>query len=102
MTNRSVIYNDTMPTAIADRLFYSNPLAVTRLVSKSKGDAEAVKEPERFDALERAGFKVTRYGDIVSHVHERFGGHYIDMGSCAKIANGLVRWVPFNQFGICD
>ena len=51
----------------------------------------AKAEPERFDALEKAGFKCIRYGDIVYQVFDRFGGHYMDVGASAKIANGLVR-----------
>jgi hypothetical protein len=51
----------------------------------------ASEEPERFDALERAGFKVERYGDLTHHINERLGGHYMDVGASAKIVKGLVR-----------
>lgn len=47
-------------------------------------------DPERFDALERAGFKTERYGDIAFQVNEKLGGHYMDVGASAKIAKGLV------------
>jgi hypothetical protein len=50
----------------------------------------ASTEPERFDALEQVGFKVIRYGDIVYQLYEKFGGHYMDVGASAKIANGQV------------
>ncbi|XHG08925.1 hypothetical protein AWENTII_012013 [Aspergillus wentii] len=86
----STLYNDTVPTATADRIFYSNPLVVSRLLAKANNDKQAAAEPDRFDSLERAGFKVDRYGDMISILHERFGGHYVDIGTSAKIAGGLV------------
>jgi hypothetical protein len=50
----------------------------------------AAQDPERFDALERAGFLVDRYGDLSYQLYHRRGGHYIDSGASAKIAAGLV------------
>ena len=48
-------------------------------------------EPERFDALEKAGFKLERDGSIAEYVLGRFGGHCVDVGSCAKITNGEIK-----------
>jgi hypothetical protein len=50
--------------------------------------AMARQEPERFDALEKAGFKTDRYGSITYHLYNRMGGHYMDVGASAKIAKG--------------
>jgi hypothetical protein len=50
----------------------------------------ARKDSERFDALEKVGFKVERFGDIVQTLYERMGGHYMDVGASAKISHGLV------------
>src|SRR6201999_1735003 len=36
-------------------------------------------------------FKVDRYGDLYSYLLERFGGHYVDVGCSARIANGEIR-----------
>lgn len=83
-------YNADVPTIDADRESYSMPYAVTRLMSRKALHASAAKEPERFDALERAGFKVERYGDIMYHICEKLGGHYMDVGCSDKIAKGLV------------
>lgn len=47
-------------------------------------------QPERWDALERAGFKVDPYGDIQDAINVRLGGHYIDVGTSTKISKGLV------------
>ena len=47
-------------------------------------------ELERFDSLERAGFKLDRDGDMASYLFGRFGGYYLDVGASAKISKGLV------------
>jgi hypothetical protein len=59
----------------------TNPLAVARITSMFVLNGMAKAEPERFDALEKAGFKVIRYGDIIYQVFDRFGGHYMDVGT---------------------
>lgn len=84
-------WNADFPTEIADQEMLTVPLAVIRLISMLVLHAMARAEPERFDALEKAGFKTVRYGDIIYQVFDRFGGHYMDVGASAKIANGLVR-----------
>ena len=84
------LYNTHIPTEHADRLSESVPMSVMRQLSfgllRSLVDAEA----EKFDALERAGFKLDRYGDIYHCLYERFGSHYIDIGASEKIGNGQV------------
>lgn len=69
---------------------FTDPLAVGRLIIRETLNNMAKKQPERFDALERAGFKTQRYGDIAHVINECLGGHYMDVGTSAKIANGLV------------
>lgn len=49
----------------ADRAQYSQVSTISRLLSMGALHAMASKEPERFEALEKAGFKVEQYGDIV-------------------------------------
>ncbi len=85
------MYNGQVPTEIADRSFSSNPLAVSRELTNTLLNGLARSHPERFDALERAGFKTERYGSIMHHVYERLGGHYLDVGVSAKIAQGLIH-----------
>jgi hypothetical protein len=53
-------------------------------------NSQAEQQPERFDALEKAGFLTERYGDIIHHLYERNGGHYMDVGTSAMIAQGKV------------
>ncbi|KAA8646787.1 hypothetical protein EYZ11_011409 [Aspergillus tanneri] len=84
-------YDGKVEIEDADREQYSQPLGISRLLSMKSLHAMASKEPERFDALERVGFKVERYGDIVYQLTEKMGGHYIDVGCSEKIAKGLIQ-----------
>lgn len=83
-------YNSKIPTEVADRAGNSNPYAVLDIMSQTGLSGLARKNPERFDALEKAGFKVDRYGSIMHHIANRMGGHYMDVGVSKKIANGEV------------
>ncbi|KAH8422092.1 flavin-containing monooxygenase [Colletotrichum scovillei] len=51
----------------------------------------AQENSARFDALERAGFKTERFGDIISVLYDKLGGHYIDVGTSAKISQGQIK-----------
>ncbi|CZR66219.1 related to flavin-containing monooxygenase [Phialocephala subalpina] len=84
-------YNAQKPTHEADRGTLTSPFAVAELMSCATLSAMASKEPERFDALERVGFKVERYGNIQDHIVNRLGGHYMDVGASKKIAEGLIK-----------
>ncbi|GAB7349290.1 hypothetical protein MBLNU459_g8434t2 [Dothideomycetes sp. NU459] len=84
-------YNDIIPTTVADRTSNWGPLAVARLLVNANLHAAARNQPERFDALERAGFCTERYGDLLYQLYVRLGGHYIDVGASAKIAKGLIK-----------
>lgn len=83
-------YNETIPTDLADKLGQTFPYAVSRLLFRGFLHHKAMSDSERFDALERAGFKVERYGDLAYHIFYRYGGHYVDVGASGKIAKGLV------------
>jgi hypothetical protein len=85
-----VTYNGTFPTDLADELTNSLPTAVVSRLQKGFLHHKATLEPERFDALDRAGFKVERYGTLAHHLYERLGGHYVDVGASGKISKGLV------------
>ncbi|KAF2228902.1 flavin-containing monooxygenase [Viridothelium virens] len=85
------LYNENFPTELADRHHATNPIAVSRLLANKGLHGKARREPERFDALEKAGFKVERYGDIMFNLYERSGGHYMDVGASEKIARGFIK-----------
>ena len=70
---------------------FSGPAALGRIMSSRFLHAKAAAEPERFDALEKTGFLLDRTGDLMYYLLERFGGHYMDVGTSAKIASGQVH-----------
>lgn len=85
-----MIYNGNIPTETSDRGMFTNPISIARLTSAKAFHTMARAEPGRWEGLERAGFKVDPYGDIQDAVNVRLGGHYIDIGTSAKISKGLV------------
>jgi len=100
------IYNDKVPTALADMMSMSSPSAVLRLMAMRAISKFASEEPERFDKLEANGFRVERNMDLYSCLFERFGGHYIDVGVSKKIADGEIKMksdakaVSFTETGL--
>lgn len=71
-------------------MLFSSPLAIARKMAQQRITPWVSADSKRFDALELAGFKVERFGDMYYHLNERLGGHYVDVGASAKIAQGLV------------
>lgn len=90
------IYNETSYIEDADRQIMALPIVVTRLAALHGGKPLVDAEPERFDSLERAGFRVERYGDLWKLLTDRLGGHYMDVGASAKVSAGLVSFLPSN------
>jgi len=74
----------------------TQPYAIADLISQKVLHGMAAREPERYESLERAGFKVDPYGSITHALYHRLGGHYMDVGASAKISQGLVSL--FNVF----
>lgn len=85
------VYNANIPTTISDKLSFIGPHGVQRLTSMTVIHSFACRDSERFEALEKAGFRVDAFGDPYWHIVERLGGHYMDVGASAKISQGLVR-----------
>ncbi|KAJ4345202.1 uncharacterized protein N0V89_011331 [Didymosphaeria variabile] len=84
------IYNEFVPTEVADRLFFSGPAVLGRTMGNKVLRNKAEKAWERFEALKRAGFRIDEEGDMSYYIFERLGGHYMDVGASAKISKGLV------------
>lgn len=82
------LYNPEHSIEEADRQVMAMPITVTRAASLHGNSGLADLEPERFDALERAGFRVERYGDLWKLLSDRLGGHYMDVGASERISNG--------------
>jgi hypothetical protein len=93
---RSVTYNATIPTEVADRSSQTQPFAILDLLSLAGLGKTIRANPARFDALENAGFKLDRYGSITDCLYNRGGGHYVDVGASEKISHGLVCFTPQN------
>ena len=87
------VYNDNMPITLSDTMMVSNPTAITRLMAKRILGKMMTEQQERFDALERQGFRVIHAQDfdLYNSLLERFGSHYIDVGVSKKIADGLIK-----------
>jgi len=86
-----VHYRRDTDIAEADRESFTYPNKVMRDIVNRATWNGIKNNAERFDALERAGFKVERYGDIYNNLYVRFGGHYVDIGACARIVKGEIK-----------
>ncbi|OQV09860.1 hypothetical protein CLAIMM_13940 [Cladophialophora immunda] len=84
-------YNAETPTEMADRESFTFPASIRRQIMMNYLHTMARNDSERFDALQKAGFDVERYGDLMHVLFERLGGHYMDVGTSAKISKGLIK-----------
>lgn len=91
---QELTYNAKVPLAVADRLGQSNPNAVLRLLIMTRMHAMIRQNMGRFEALQKAGFRVNLSCDPLWHLLERLGGLYMDVGTGKKIADGLVGSPP--------
>lgn len=81
---------------MADRIQFSTPIVIGSQRLNHNLHAMVRADPDRFDALERKGFKTERYGDVVYHLNERLGGFHMDVGASAKVADGRVSSPAFS------
>ena len=86
-----VHYNSKFLPAHGDRLCFTYPTKINRQITNFHIHRGIAASPQRFDDLERAGFKLDRFGDIFDNLYNRFGGHYIDTGTSARIARGEIK-----------
>ncbi|KAM3416797.1 hypothetical protein BST61_g8388 [Cercospora zeina] len=84
-------YNLNKPTHIADREQATLPGKVSRELVNRNIHFLIKRNPKRFDDLENAGFCLERFGDLLTNLAFRFGGHYIDVGSCQRIVDGAIK-----------
>jgi hypothetical protein len=95
------LYNTTIPTTLADAEVATRPNKILRDIMKTAYEAAAQQEQERFDALERAGFRVDRVTPMMDNILIRYGGYYIDIGTSSRIASGEIKvksGVPIDGF----
>jgi hypothetical protein len=84
---------------MADRITFTGPAAISRLMSRFSLLGKAGADYERFDNLEKAGFLVERDGDMLYNMFERQGAHHIDVGASRMIVDGQVQ---FSFLGACS
>ncbi|KKZ60411.1 hypothetical protein EMCG_00697 [[Emmonsia] crescens] len=84
-------YNDMLPTNLADRIEYTTPLSIVNKMVTFRFNAMMSQNTEQFGALERVGFRVKRCGNPISTLYEEGGRHYINVGTSAKVAQGLIK-----------
>ncbi|KAI9695548.1 MAG: hypothetical protein M1820_008561 [Bogoriella megaspora] len=89
--NLRVLYNTAIPTTVADAISASRPNKITRDIVAVNFEAWGALEQGRFEALERAGFRVDRKMPMFDNILNRYGGYYIDVGASSLIANGEVK-----------
>ncbi|KIW29520.1 uncharacterized protein PV07_05333 [Cladophialophora immunda] len=95
------LYNNNIPTADADALVACRPNKILRDILKVIHEAAASQEQERFDDLERAGFRVDRKTPLMDNILSRYGGYYIDIGACSHVVRGEIKvksGVPITTF----
>lgn len=84
-------YHPGKPTAKADREQITHPTSVLRHMANKDIWGGIRANPKLWDDLEAAGFKTERYGELYNHLYSRLGGHYVDIGNCARIIKGEVK-----------
>jgi cation diffusion facilitator CzcD-associated flavoprotein CzcO len=101
------VYNDKISTEVSDRIFlWSTPVPIFRLLVLQTIGGLANQDSKYFDALDRVGFKTQRVCDMANMLYERLGGHYLDVGASAKVAQGLIKMksdqplTGFNEQGL--
>lgn len=76
---------------LLDRELATAPIKIQREIANSQLWSSFRANPESFDELEKAGFRVDRYGELFKVFYERLGGHFVDVGSGARIVNGDIK-----------
>jgi hypothetical protein len=89
--NHLGLYNLEIPPQVADRTGDTRPLKISREVIRSNFNVAQEIEKERFDALERVGFRVDREAVLNDYILLRGGGYYIDVGTSARIVSGDIK-----------
>ncbi|KAH9203185.1 hypothetical protein DL95DRAFT_350116 [Leptodontidium sp. 2 PMI_412] len=83
---------DRLPAEVADSLIFSAPVAVGGQMLGLVHAKFATQEPDRYSGLAKAGFLVTdsTQSDLMAHLFDRLGGHYVDTGGTEFITSKKV------------
>ncbi|KAK4947994.1 hypothetical protein LTR10_013047 [Elasticomyces elasticus] len=85
------IYNQHVPIEVADRLAIGFPNSIIRQMNIGGYKKLSGREPERYAALEKAGFRIEPNVDVWPILCGKQGGHYVDVGTSKKIGDGLIK-----------
>lgn len=89
---RSLGAYDAIGVAAADQLFLTLPSVIDAQLARDLFASFASQEPDRYAALAAAGFPVVDSRDasaaLMHNLIERAGGHYVDVGGTAVLAEG--------------
>jgi len=66
-------------------------MKISREAQRINLNAAKEAEKERFDNLERVGFRVDRDANLNDWILFRGGGYYIDVGTSARIVSGEIK-----------
>lgn len=84
-------YHENSITIDADRREYSLPMSFYQNLANNLMKELATQEPEQFQALEQAGFRVQPVPNVVKIMFERQGGHYLDVGGSQMVIDGAIK-----------
>ncbi|KAF2185908.1 FAD/NAD(P)-binding domain-containing protein [Zopfia rhizophila CBS 207.26] len=88
---RTNFYREGVDVTDVDMDFETSPIAIDRLIMKNLLAMAAKQDAAKFDALERAGFRVNREADLMHIIFERAGGHYLDVSVSKLIGDGKIK-----------
>ncbi|KIV79274.1 hypothetical protein PV11_06842 [Exophiala sideris] len=94
-------FNAETDPADGDRQSFTYPMKIMREMADRAFWPLVAANHENFDALERAGFMLDRFGDLYDNLYVRMGGHYVDTGASARIVKGEinVKTTPVKRLG---
>lgn len=82
-------YNKDSNIEESDRAEWGMPAPILGVVSSTMFKKLYSQDPEPFDGLNKVGFRAELPN--ILKIHERSGGHYLDVGCSQKIIDGKVK-----------
>lgn len=82
-------YNKDSDIEVSDRAEWGLPFPILGVMSSTIFKNLYSKDPEPFDSLRKVGFEAEL--PQILKIHERAGGHYLDVGCSQKIIDGQIK-----------
>lgn len=97
------LYNNKIPTDVADRIGASPNKVVLEMMNRNtKAIAQQPEWQAFFNDLEKAGFRVDRESAMYDLIYDRGGGYYIDVGASKRIIDGSIKVKAGPIRSICE